>query len=51
MKQRGERVAAMRKEDNLIGRTWPSWRTYVRVSIGTPQEMENFQAALLRVMA
>jgi len=41
----------MRKEDNFIGRTWPSWPTYVRVSIGTPQEMEKFQAAFLKVMA
>jgi histidinol-phosphate aminotransferase len=52
VKQPGERVAAaMRKEKIFIGRTWPSWPTHVRVSIGTPEEMEKFQAAFLKVMA
>jgi histidinol-phosphate aminotransferase len=51
VKQPGERVAAaMRKEKIFIGRTWPSWPTHVRVSIGTPEEMEKFQAAFLKVM-
>jgi histidinol-phosphate aminotransferase len=52
VKQPGERVAAaMRKEKIFVGRTWPSWPTYVRVSIGTPEEMEKFQAAFLKVMS
>jgi histidinol-phosphate aminotransferase len=52
VKQPGENVAAaMRKEKIYIGRTWPSWPTHVRVSIGTPAEMEKFQAAFLKVMA
>lgn len=52
VKQPGERIAAaMRKDKVFIGRTWPSWPTYVRVTIGTPQEMEKFQAAFLKVMA
>ncbi len=51
VKQPGERVAAaMRKEKIFIGRTWPSWPTYCRVSIGTPEQMEKFQAAFLKVM-
>jgi histidinol-phosphate aminotransferase len=52
VKQPGERIAAaMRKDKVFIGRTWPSWPTYVRVTIGAPQEMEKFQAAFLKVMA
>jgi histidinol-phosphate/aromatic aminotransferase/cobyric acid decarboxylase-like protein len=50
--QPGERVIiALRQEKVYIGRVWPSWPTHVRVSIGTPQEMEKFQAAFLKVMA
>ncbi len=44
-------VLAMRKEKVYIGRTWPSWSTYVRVSIGTQEEMNKFKAAFLKVMA
>ncbi|HXY37481.1 MAG TPA: pyridoxal phosphate-dependent aminotransferase [Planctomycetaceae bacterium] len=52
VKQPGERVAAaMRKEKIFIGRTWPSWPTHVRISVGTPEEMEKFQSAFLKVMA
>jgi histidinol-phosphate aminotransferase len=52
VKQPGERVAAaMRKDKVFIGRTWPSWPTWVRVSIGTPEDMEKFQASFLKVMA
>jgi histidinol-phosphate aminotransferase len=52
VKQPGERVAAaMRKDKVFIGRTWPSWPTHVRISIGTPEEMEKFQSAFLKVMA
>jgi len=44
-------IAALRKEKLYIGRVWPSWPTHVRVTIGSPQEMEKFQAAFLKVMA
>jgi histidinol-phosphate aminotransferase len=44
-------IEAMRKEKVYIGRVWPSWPTYVRVSIGTPEEMKKFQSAFLKVMA
>jgi len=47
----GEIIEAMRKENVYIGRVWPAWPTYVRVSIGTPQEMEKFKTAFLKVMA
>ena len=42
---------AMLKEKVLIGRTWQAWPTYVRVSIGTKDEMEKFKAAFARVMS
>jgi histidinol-phosphate aminotransferase len=48
VKQPGERVIlAMRKHRIYIGRVWP---THVRVTIGTPEEMERFQPAFLKVM-
>jgi len=46
-----EIIEAMRKEKIYIGRVWPSWPTYVRVSIGTQDEMNKFKAAFLKVMA
>jgi histidinol-phosphate/aromatic aminotransferase/cobyric acid decarboxylase-like protein len=44
-----EIVVAMRKEKIYIGRVWPSWPTYVRVTVGTADEMKRFQAAWLKV--
>ncbi len=44
-------IEAMAKEKVYIGRVWPSWPTYVRVSIGTPEEMAKFKAAFVKVMA
>lgn len=46
-----EVVEAFRRENVIIGRVWPSWPNHVRVSIGTPEEMAKFKAALLKVMA
>lgn len=52
VKQPGENIiAAMRKEKVYIGRVWPSWPTYVRVSVGTKEEMAKFKTAFLKVMA
>ncbi len=52
VKQPGENIiVAMRKEKVYIGRVWPSWPTYVRVSVGTKEEMEKFKTAFLKVMA
>jgi len=42
---------AMEKEKIYIGRVWKSWPTYVRVSIGTQEEMNKFKSAFLKVMA
>ncbi|HSY37409.1 MAG TPA: pyridoxal phosphate-dependent aminotransferase [Acidobacteriaceae bacterium] len=44
-------IAAMRQQDVFIGRTWPVWPTYVRISVGTPHEMQLFQTAFQKVMS
>jgi len=50
-KRPGQEVRdAMAKENVLIGRVWPSMPTYVRITVGTHDEMERFQAAFQRVM-
>jgi len=46
-----EVVKGMAAEKVFIGRVWPIWPTYVRVSVGTQDEMDKFKAALLKVMA
>jgi histidinol-phosphate aminotransferase len=52
VKQPGRNIiAAMRKENVYIGRVWPSWPTYVRVTVGTAEEMGKFKAAFAKVMA
>jgi len=45
-----EIINAMAKEKVYIGRTWPSWPTYVRVTVGTQDEMNKFTAAFAKVM-
>ena len=44
-------IEGMRKEKVYIGRIWQSWPTHVRVTVGTQEEMNKFQAAFLKVMA
>jgi len=34
-----------------VGREWPVWPTKVRVTVGTPEEMNKFTAALEKIMA
>jgi histidinol-phosphate aminotransferase len=52
VKQPGGRVIeALRHEKIYVGRVWPSWPSYVRVSIGTQEEMDKFKTAFLKVMA
>ena len=52
VKQPGNNIVnAMRKEKIYIGRVWPAWPNYVRVTVGTSEEMKKFQAAFLKVMA
>ena len=47
----GEVITAMRREKVYIGRVWRAWPTWVRVTVGTGDEMEKFKAAFVKVMA
>jgi len=42
---------AMAEKDVYIGRIWPSWPTQVRITVGTPDEMQSFRTAFTQVMA
>lgn len=44
-------VLAMRKEKVYVGRVWPVWPEYVRVTVGTADEMKKFQIAFSKVMS
>lgn len=46
-----ELVKAMAKEKVFIGRVWPAWPNHARITVGTADEMQKFQKALLKVMA
>jgi histidinol-phosphate aminotransferase len=51
-KRPGQEVRdAMAKENVLIGRVWPVMPTYVRITVGTQEEMEHFQTAFQKVMS
>jgi len=51
VKRPGKEVReAMAKEDVSVGRIWPVWPNHVRITVGTAEEMERFQAALQKVM-
>jgi histidinol-phosphate aminotransferase len=43
-------IDAMAKQNVFIGRIWPVWPTYTRVTIGTASEMDEFQTAWQKVM-
>jgi histidinol-phosphate aminotransferase len=45
-----EVIAAMAQQKVIIGRVWPAMPTYTRISVGTSEEMERFQAAFQNVM-
>jgi histidinol-phosphate/aromatic aminotransferase/cobyric acid decarboxylase-like protein len=45
-----EFVEAMAREKVYIGRVWPSWPTYVRVTVGSREDMEKFNSAFEKVM-
>lgn len=47
----GEVIDALEDQKVFIGRVWPIWPTYVRVTVGLPDEMEKFKAAFLKVNA
>jgi histidinol-phosphate aminotransferase len=41
---------SMLKENVAIGRSWPAMPNYVRVTVGTPDEMKKFQTAFVKCM-
>ena len=45
-----EVILAMAKQDVYIGRPWPSWENWVRITVGTPQDMAAFQKSFASVM-
>ena len=46
-----EVIDLMAKENVYIGRVWPAWPTYVRVTVGSREDMAKFKTAFLKVMA
>ena len=44
-------IDAMATQKVFIGRIWPVWPTYTRITVGTRPEMEQFQAAFKKVMS
>ena len=43
-------IEAMAQRNVYIGRVWPVWPTYVRITVGTRSEMQKFQVAFREVM-
>jgi histidinol-phosphate aminotransferase len=43
-------IDAMARQNVIIGRIWPVMPTYVRITVGTAPEMEQFQMAFKKVM-
>lgn len=43
-----EFYSAMTKEKVYIGRVWPVWPTWIRVSVGTKEDMAKFKQACLK---
>jgi histidinol-phosphate aminotransferase len=51
VKRPGQEIRdAMAKENVLIGRIWPIMPTWVRITVGTQEEMSRFQSAFQKVM-
>jgi histidinol-phosphate aminotransferase len=46
-----EVIAAMAQRNVFIGRVWPVWPTYVRITVGTHSDMDKFQVAFKEVMS
>ena len=44
-------IQSLRKELVYVGRPWPSMPTYIRVSVGTAEEMKKFDAAFIKSFA
>jgi len=46
-----EMIDAMSRENVTIGRVWPVMPNWVRITVGTQPEMEQFQAAFQKIMS
>ena len=46
-----EVIDALAAKNVYIGRIWPVWPTYARITVGTQDEMDAFQAAFQNVMS
>ncbi len=44
-------IAAMTAKNVVIGRTWPIWPSYVRVTVGSADDMAKFKVAFKEVMS
>jgi histidinol-phosphate aminotransferase len=44
-------IAALKEQKVYIGRIWPVWPNAVRVSVGSPDDMEKFKVAFKQVMS
>ncbi|MDE1156619.1 MAG: pyridoxal phosphate-dependent aminotransferase [Acidobacteriaceae bacterium] len=45
----GEVIEALQEQKVYVGRAWPIYPTYVRVTVGTKEDMEKFKAAFVKV--
>jgi histidinol-phosphate/aromatic aminotransferase/cobyric acid decarboxylase-like protein len=45
-----EVISAMAAQKVFIGRPWPVWPTWARITVGTQPEMDAFQTAFAAVM-
>ncbi len=43
-------VDALAREQVLVGRVWPSWPTWIRVSVGDGAQMRRFEEVFFRVL-
>jgi histidinol-phosphate aminotransferase len=43
-------ITAMAKQNVYIGRPWPAWNNWVRVTVGTSHDMAQFRTAFQNVM-
>ncbi|MEP6536899.1 MAG: aminotransferase class I/II-fold pyridoxal phosphate-dependent enzyme, partial [Bryobacteraceae bacterium] len=46
-----EYIKSMQEEKVYVGRVWPAWPTYCRITIGTAAEMAKFKQATLKALA
>jgi histidinol-phosphate aminotransferase len=44
-------IEAMAQRNVFIGRVWPVWPTYVRITVGSRSDMDKFQVAFREVMS